>query len=97
MKSKVREIAFKTWVEPAFVAVLGVLLRQSDPANGSFLLTCAAAICFMNLVGQHLKYEEVTDIHDSLIEQQKADRFRQRRSAKYQVASAKGKSLCLVT
>ncbi len=82
MKSKVSEIAFKTWVEPTVVAVLGVLLRQYDEANSSFLLTCAAAMCFKNLVGQHINYEEVTDMHDSLIEQQqKADRFRESTSS----------------
>ena len=82
MKSKVSEIAFKTWVEPTVVAVLGGLLRQYDEANSSFLLTCAAAMCFKNLVGQHINYEEVTDMHDTMIEQQqRANRFRESTSS----------------
>lgn len=78
--SKISEAAFKTWVEPALVGGLGLMLRRADEANGSFLLFCAFSMCVKNLVGQHLVHEELSDMNDSLIEQQHmAERFRQSR------------------
>lgn len=77
-KAKISETAFKTWIEPALVATFGLLLRQVDEANGSYFLFCAFAMCLKNLVGTHLVNEELTDMHDSQIEQQHmAGRFRQ--------------------
>ena len=77
-RSNVSEIAFKTWVEPLVMAFLGLLLRQSDAANGCFLMYCAFAMCVKNLVGQYLLHEELTDMRDNMLEQQHlADRFRQ--------------------
>ena len=79
-RAKVSETTVKTWYEPGLIALLGLMLRQSDHANGSFLMYCAFAMCVKNLVGQHLVHEELADMNDSLIEQQHmAERFRQSR------------------
>lgn len=76
-KTKISEVAFKTWVEPSLVAVGGLLLCELDRAFGSFIVTCGACMCIKGLVSFQLRAAETTDMRDSMIEQQqRADRFR---------------------
>ena len=76
-KSKISEVAFKTWFEPALVAIGGLLLCGLDRAFGSFIVTCGASMCIKGLVSYQLRATETTDMRDSMIEQQqRADRFR---------------------
>ena len=77
-KATISEIAVKTWAEPGLVALVGLLLCQHDRAFGTFIMTCGASMCIKGLVGYQLREAEVTDMRDSMIEQQqKANRFRQ--------------------